>query len=534
MKTIIFKTVCVSFFLCVFFSIHAQEGCYEVGHNANDNNTGMSVFTTSAGGVFLVGYASDYAQSAPNLYAVNFAPNGDTLWARVLGGLSWDSGYDGIETSDGGFLAVGSTQSFGTFVYDFYVVRFNAQGDTLWTRVIDGAGDNRNDEAHAVVQTPDGGFAIAGYSYVHGGFHQNAYVVKLDVSGNMMWTSTVGGGQGEIAEDIILTKDNGLVVVGGSGSYSVANSDMYVYKLDENGNLLWTRTIGGSRSDYAYAVAETNDGHLVVAGATNSYGEGAAGTWEATDAYIVMLDADGDTVWTRTVGGDNYEEIRDVIISSDGYIMAAGFSRTYGLGFMDAYVIKMNLQGDLIWAKTFGNSEVNMAFGITEIDQGSFLLTGRTHYAAYGRDVFMAWLDSDGNSCCLSGSGGEINSGGIIGAGGIAGTGGAIIDSGGEIGVFFKKDTLCLGLTFVPILEKSEPLKIYPNPTSDILNISIDSHSDEPFKISIFTIMGQRVRQETIASHETLSMDVSSMQKGVYIIKIQRRHKLYTGKIVVN
>lgn len=534
MKIRIIKNVFIFLFLLNAFAVRAQEGCFALGHKAHDNNTGMSLFTTSGGGVFLTGYASHYGQSATNMYVVNFASNGDTLWTRTLGGPSWDYGFDGIETTDGGFLAVGSVQSYGTFVHDFYAVRFNSQGDTLWTRVIDGVGDNRNDEALAVVETPDGGFAIAGYSYVIGGFHQNAYVVKLDSSGNIMWTRIVGGGQGDKAEDIIVTADSGLVVVGGSLSYSVANTDMYVFKLNKDGDLLWTRTVGGSRSDYAYAVAETADGHLIVGGATNSYGEGAVGFLEATDAYVVMLDAFGDTVWTRTIGGDNYEQIHDIIVTSDNHILAAGYSQTYGQGFMDAYVIKMNLQGDLIWAKTYGNSNANMGFALTEVSHGKYLLAGRTHYAAYGRDVFLAWFDADGYSCCLSGNGGIVNSGGILGSGGIVGTGGAIIDSGGEIGHFFSKDTLCLGFTDIRIKHTHTSIEVFPNPASDVVNISIATDNNVPFKISMFTVLGQKLWQESISPLKLYSKDISKMKSGIYIIKIQYKQEVYTQKIIVN
>ncbi len=519
-------------FINVLF-LQAQEGCFGIGHKSNDNNTGMSVYTTSDGGIFMTGYASAYGEIATNLYVVRFASNGDTLWTRTMGGQAWDYGFDGIETSDGGFLAVGSTQSYGTFVHDFYVVRFDSQGDTLWTRVIDGAGDDRNDEALAVAETPEGGFAIAGYSYIFGGYYPNAYVIKLNADGDVLWTRIVGGGSGEKAEDIIVTNDNGLVVVGGGASYSVASSDMYIFKLDEDGDLLWTRTIGGSRNDYAYAVAETADGRLVVAGSTNSYGEGATGFLEATDAYIVMFDSDGDTIWTRTIGGVNNEQIRDIIITDDGYILAAGHSATYGHGFMDAYVIKMNMEGDVVWTNTYGDNNTNMAFGLTEVAQNRYLLIGRTHYSAYGRDVFLAWLDGNGNSCCKNDYGGIVHSGGITGSGGIAGTGGATIDSGGEMASFFAKDTLCLGLADIQIKKHLSSIVLYPNPTSDILNIMIETNITEPLNISLYSIQGQKLWEAFIRHDEVFTKDVSELNSGIYIIKVHHKEGINTRKLIV-
>lgn len=518
-------------FLFFINLLQAQEGCFNIGH-INDNSTGNSIIKTDDGGFFITGYTSDpeLSDSATDLYCVRLDDEGKLIWARSVGGESWDYGFSGIQTSDGGFLAVGATQSYGTFVHDVYVVRFNADGDILWTQVIDGAGDDRNDRAHSVVETYDGGFAIAGYSYVEGGWYQNAWVIKLDNSGNIVWTRMVGGNSGDVAEDIIETNDQGLLVVGGTASYGPGRSSVYVFKLDESGDLLWTRTIGGEKDDYAYGVAETPDGDFVVVGLTHSYGAGLAGDLDASDAYIIKFNAEGDSLWTRTVGGFNYERLDDVIITSDGYILAAGETMTFGGSNMDAYVIKMDMQGDVLWTCALGSNGVHMAFSLVEVEPEKYIVTGRTHHSSYSRDIFVAWFDDECISCCKVGSGGEINSGGVLGTGGAAGLGGESLGSGGEIDAFFYLDTLCLNTTTAAYMHELQSLlKVTPNPTDDILYIEFPDYKNA--KAVIFDSEGKVVKSFYLQGMITQT-SIGHLAGGFYIVKIITNNGIASRKII--
>ncbi len=166
------------------------------------------------------------------------------VWAQALtiGGSGDDWGYSIIQTSDGGYAVAGRTESFGAGEADVYVVKLDEHGSLQWTRTI---GGSKDDEGYSIIQTSDGGYAVAGKTNSFGAGWADVYVVKLDGGGNLQWTRTIGGSEDDEGWSIIQTSDGGYAVAGCTGSFGAGGSDVYVVKLDGSGNLQWTRTIGG-------------------------------------------------------------------------------------------------------------------------------------------------------------------------------------------------------------------------------------------------------------------------------------------------
>jgi len=151
---------------------------------------------------------------------------------------------------------------------------------TGWQKTYGGSG---NDDAYSIQQTKDGGYIVAGYS----GWH--VYVIKLDEDGNKVWEKTYGGSSSDYAYSIQQTKEGGYIVAGWTSSFGSGGRDVYIIKLDENGNKLWEETFGGSYNDEAYSIQQTTDGGYIVAGGTSSFGAGE------NDVYIIKLDENGNT-----------------------------------------------------------------------------------------------------------------------------------------------------------------------------------------------------------------------------------------------
>ncbi len=283
------------------------------------------------------------------------------------------------------------------------------------------------------MQTADGGYAVAGWTGSFGAGEYDVYVVKLDEDGNLQWTRTIGGSVYDEGRSIIQTTDGGYAVAGWTGSFGAGGADVYVVKLDGGGNLQWTRTIGGSKDDEGVSIIQTSDGGYAVAGWTGSFGAGGA------DVYVVKLDEDGNVQWTRTIGGSGYDLGWSIIQTSDGGYAVAGSTMSFRAGWVDVYVVKLDGSGTVQWTRTIGGSSREEGNSIIQTSDGGYAVAGRTmSFGAGGEDVYVVKLDEDGN--VNLGGCGTVSSGGSVGSGGSAGSGGSTssptpaVGSGGSVG----------------------------------------------------------------------------------------------------
>jgi len=332
------------------------------------------------------------AQSA---YIRNSLPS-DTLpaigpsphFCKAIGGENLDWGNSLIQTSDGGYAIAGVTISFGAGSEDVYVVKLDAHGNLQWTKTIGGKED---DKGFSLIQTPDGGYVIAGATRSFGAGGYDVYVVKLDANGNLQWTKTIGGKKEDGGISLIQTSDGGYAIAGATTSFGAGYADVYVVKLDANGNLQWTKTIGGPGNEMGQSLIQTSDGGYAIAGATTSFGAGYA------DVYVVKLDANGNLQWTKTIGGKNIEEGFSLIQTSDGGYAIAGYTTSFGAGGLDVYVVKLNANGNLQWTKTIGGENDDRGFSLIQTSDDGYAIAGITSSFGAGEwDVYVVKLNANG------------------------------------------------------------------------------------------------------------------------------------------
>jgi len=227
---------------------------------------------------------TSYGTGYSDVYLIKTDSFGDTRWTRTYGGPSWDGGYSVVLTSDGGYIIAGETWSFGAGVIDIYLIKTDSLGDTIWTKTYGGTGW---DCGRSVTQTSDGGYIIAGYteSYGVGG---DFYLIKTDENGDTIWTRTYGGTGWDCGRSVAQTSDGGYIIAGYTRSYGAGADDVYLIKTDSLGDTLWTRTYGGTDYEYGYLLAQTSDGGYIVVGNTYSYGAGM------TDVYLIKTDSLGN------------------------------------------------------------------------------------------------------------------------------------------------------------------------------------------------------------------------------------------------
>jgi hypothetical protein len=354
-----------------------------VGEKKGKRKMKKSIFLTVLLGLFLV--------------STTIADPGDTLWTRTYGGSDYEDGYGVQQTTDGGYVIAGRTSSFGVGSHDFYLVKTDVNGDTLWTRTY---GGSDSEGSYSVQQTSDGGYIVTGYTYSFGAGDYDFYLVKTDVNGDTLWTRTYGGGLFDYPWHVQQTSDGGYIIAGETKSFGAGESDAYLVKTDANGDTLWTRTYGGTDYEYGYCVDQTSDGGYIVAGLTESFG--------VRDVYLVRTDANGDTLWTRTYGGSDYEEARFVQETSDGGYIITGYTSSFGAGNNDFYLVKTDANGDTVWTRTYGGSAEDNGWSVQQTTDGGYIISGYTKsFGAGSRDVYLVKTDADGDTLWTRAYGGS-------------------------------------------------------------------------------------------------------------------------------
>jgi uncharacterized delta-60 repeat protein len=311
------------------------------------------------------------------------------VWEKTFGGSGDDGAYSIQQTKDGGYIVAGYTRSFGAGGSDVYVIKVDENGNKMWEKTFGGSGD---DGAYSIQQTNDGGYIVAGVTDSFGAGGSDVYVIRLDENGNKLWEKTYGGSGNDGAYSIQQTSDGGYIVAGGTNSFGAGEIDFYIIKLDKDGNKVWEKTYGGNDYDDAYSIQQTTDGGYIVAGWTNSFG---AGNW---DIYVIKLDENGNKVWEKTYGGGGDDLAYSIQQTTDGGYIIAGGTNSFGAGDCDVYVLKLDEDGNMIWEDTFGGSNDDLANSIQQTKDGGYIVAGeKKSFGAGDRDVYIIKLDENGN-----------------------------------------------------------------------------------------------------------------------------------------
>ena len=315
---------------------------------------------------------------------------GQTSWSEYFTGNKSESSRMIETTSDGGYITVGYTTSYGNGGADFYVIKINKYGYTEWKKTYGGAGD---DIAYSVFETNGGNFIVSGSSNSFGGGDEDAYVIKLDKYGNIIWSKSYGGNGSDMIREAIITMDGGYIMVGYSSS-SGGNGffDAFVFKTDNNGNVQWEKKIGGASFDVGNSIKQTKEGDYIILGETFSYSNGES------DFYLVKINSEGIVKWQKYFGGSLLDEGKFVEINKDGSYILIGDTESYGNGDSDIQVIKTDANGGLIWSKTYGGISKEVGKTIEQtVDDGYIICGNNRSKGAGGPDYWLIKTDSQGN-----------------------------------------------------------------------------------------------------------------------------------------
>jgi PGF-pre-PGF domain-containing protein len=307
-------------------------------------------------------------------------------WNKTYSGENNDVANSIIQTSDEGYAIFGNTNSFGTGLYDFWVVKINKSGVEEWNKTY---GGTNYEVANSIIQTSDEGYILLGFTDSFGEGLSDFWVIKLDSNGEQEWNKTYGGEGDDYTRSIIKTLDTGYLIIGNTNSFGAGEFDFWVVKINETGEEEWNKTYGGEKSDYATSIIQASDGGYIVMGNTESYGSGNSDFW------VVKINETGEEEWNKTYGGVNEDGIRaNILQTSDGYILA-GFSESNSAGNYDFWVVKINETGEEEWNKTYGGEKEEIINSIIQTSDG-YILAGEKTINITHKDMLIMKINKNG------------------------------------------------------------------------------------------------------------------------------------------
>ncbi|MBW8051179.1 MAG: T9SS type B sorting domain-containing protein [Cytophagales bacterium] len=308
-------------------------------YGGTGNDHGRSVMQTTDLGYIITGYTNSFGAGEYDVYLIKTDSNGNTQWTKTYGGAVYDAGSSVIQTTDGSYIITGVTESFGAGGADLYFIKADANGNTMWAKTF---GGSAADHGNSIQQTNDNGYIIAGKTESFGAGGADVYLIRTNADGDTLWTRSFGGSTGdEEGYEVHQTGDGGYIISGYTSSFGAGNDDIYLIKADPVGNLSWSKTYGGAEFEYGLSVVQNNSGGYVVTGNFNSFGA------TTVDVYLLRTDPAGNMIGNmKSFGSGSGDDFSSSIKqTADGGYIIAGYSQSFGAGGFDVFLIKADSTG---------------------------------------------------------------------------------------------------------------------------------------------------------------------------------------------
>ncbi len=432
------------------------------------------------------------------------------------GGMEDDIGQCVKQTQDSGYICCGYTRSGSAGDYDLYILRTDAFGDTLWTKTMGGSG---YDAGYSLVITPDNGFLICSTLFHPGKAHSDIWLVRLNPNGDTLWTKSNFSTTDSRAHSVQLTSSDGYILTG-TREDATGTGHMFLMETDANGDSLWSKEYPFWATSGGNSVITTNDDGFLICG----YIDRTFPTWNR-NLGLVKTNNQGDTLWTKQVGGLAYEMGWSVCENTLGGYLAAGYTTGLGATSGDLLFAKVSIIGELEWLSQFGKTGLDIAYDVTTTSDLNYIATGNT--AEQGSELQEAWLiklDQAGDTLWTQSFGDfrksfgysvqQTNDGGFVFCGSTNASGTGLYD------VFLVKTNDEGGVITSHLSDLDTPANtcnVYPNPSDGIFTIASIAEIKE---IRITTLSGKIVLEKSVLEQSDFSIDLTTFPPGVYFLEI--------------
>lgn len=452
--------------------------------------------------------------------------NFNKKWIKTFGGNKDDKGVSICKAIDGGYCTVSTTASpdgdisgfYGTT--DIFVMRLNDDGDVIWKK---NYGGPASEEALSIVPTPDSGYAILGVSngagddipfqYSSSQFVMDWVLIKIDKNGNKEWVKVLGGIRDEYNRGKLLYCKGSFYLVGGSESTDFDCNDnswhgskntaynYYVLKLDSSGSLIWSKSFGGSIGEIPDdAVLDEADGSIVIVGRASSKDYFVTNNYGDDDVWLVKVDTNGNYIWGKVFGGKKTEIYQTVNIANDGYVFCTSTYSFNNINEIDAWLFFVDRNGNKICDKLIVGNKSEDAEAIIPY-KGNFVISGSTN-----SDTFIDGVKT-----------------GNVGFG---------------LDMYFGKVFFFPTGVEETIIETSENFKVYPNPSSGIVNVDyvFPANITAPLNLIVSNTVGQVIKNIPLKNNVgSVQSDFKGVAPGFYFYKLMYdRTTFATGKLIID
>ena len=527
------------------------EKAFKTKVNSNFNLLSDAI-STDSNQLIVLGSNHNTGGYYDNIFLSKFTSNGDTIWTQTYNNKTFNScnGSRIITTKDGGYAIIGNASLYDGANKDILLIKTDSAGRTLWSKTYGGSG---SEDGIALTETDNGEFIITGYTTSYGEGYQDIYLLKTNSIGDTIWTKTIGGNRNDTPSDIIKTSGNEYVITGFTSSYGIYyhDDDLFLLKIDDNGNVIWSRTYGGNKNEIASKLIQTNDSSIMVIGSTQSFGCGE------NDILLMKTNSTGNILFSKTYGGTSNDYGISIVESTSGYYIL-GDTRSFSIGGFDMCLIKVNANGTSscrfkdadpvistpVWKVNNGmfgnvlvsnNKEVKSNYSFTnqpiqfqtrdmcECNPPTALFTYNAMDGSVSFNDLSTWVDSwlwdFGNGITSS----EHNPS-------------RLITQDTNVCLTVKNEcgsqTYCLKVNGGGGLKDNyllQSITLSPNPAID--KISIDNLT-EPCSIELLDLKGSVMLRTTVTTSEN-TLNLSQYDKGLYLYRISTNGALLkAGKIV--
>jgi len=473
------------FAFLVFFSFQ-NFGQNVVYHGSAEEDVARSISQFNDY-FFIAGTTRKDHKSSTNYYVLQLYPNGSLKKEYVFGNPHYDTGFDVIADENGIFV-LGQSWDGGYGNNDMFLHKLDFTVEKIWSRFY---GGDHNEIGHKFIKTSDGGFALAGHNRSLDDFG-DMYLVKTNGEGETIWENHFGERYVDHAFNLVENQSGEILLVGTWGGFFVANccdfqnpdADIFMVKTNAQGEKIWEKRFGGTAHDWAKDIVASPDGGYLICGSTQSQGAGSF------DVFLMKIDEDGEELWFKTYGGIDFEYGESMGISEDQNIYLLGSSASFSDNAKpDHYLVKTDLQGNVIWEKTFGNEGSDYSSGLICTADSGCVFTGTTTGGSLGnKDIVFYKISKTGEALVVS--------------------------------------------AIPPIKDSIEQISVFPNPVKDIFNVFIDTRLTNDFNLHLFNSVGQRVYRKEVEPNKN-SRHKPQLPPGIYFYTVRYNNAVVSnGKLV--
>lgn len=493
-------------------------------------------------------------------------------WQKSLGGSNLESAYSIQQTSDGGYIVCGTSESNdGDLTVnkggrDGWVIKLNSLGDIQWQKSYGGSDIDNFD---SVYQLTDGTYIISGTSYSNNGDlsgnHGSAdmWILNLDANGDILWQKLYGGSEFDGAPSIQQTMDGGYIVAAyaystdGDVTQNLGNCDYWILKLNSTGNILWQKSYGGSDVEIPTSIQQTADGGYVVAGETFSNDGDIIGFKGESDYWVVKLDSNGNFEWQSTLGGSGIEYPDKIQQTDDGGFIVSGYAFSNdgdvvgNHGASDYWVVKLSSTGDIQWKKALGGSSNEYNGSIHQTSDGGYIVTSYSYsndgdvFGNHGStDAWVVRLNNSGVIQWQKSIGGtnsdaawriyQTSDGGYITAGFSDSNDGDVSGNNGSYDMWIVK--LSNDILSVPDTNNIvSQIQHFFNPRTESIELNMSNLPQGNYNFNITNSAGQIIlSNEKFISQlqEKVSFNMEKFVSGIYFVQIFGSKFQYKNKFL--